>query len=432
MKKAATAEIIVFVAFFALVISTFFGMNGTNQTVAKDKEVTTLTFTNSWGGTDAKANCLDSLLTSFNNYNDDIKVDNKSISGDDFLPYLKEKFKTGDDPEVFGLWPGSDIRTLIAAGKVADLTEILKNDPKWVSMFQPADLDLVKTNDHIYGIPVEMTYECLFINKDLFEEYSAPIPTDYSTLKQDIEIFNKNGIVPIAYNSTAEGSYLYQNIAMSIGGKNIEKPFATGTIDKCYIDAMYIMRELYNLGAFPDNNRYISMDSTQRNNLFLEGKAAMIAQGSWFTANCQNKNVDIIKFPKMTEDSGDNMVCGLGCGTFYISKKAYDDPTKREAAIKLLKYLSSYNSCTQLAVDTDMVSCVDLSGIKFSYDKLTEKGVDYINSANVLISPPDSHIRRSVWEDVIVKQFPNMLQDKISPEELWQSAIEQGINEENS
>lgn len=432
MKRAATAVVIVLVAFFALVVSTFLGMNGNGYTVTKEKKVTELTFTNSWGGYDSKASYLDSLLKSFNNNNDDIKVSNKSISGDDFSPYIKEKFSTGDEPDVFGLWPGSDIRTLIAAGKVADLTDILNGDTKWKSSFQSEDLDLVKSNDKIYGIPVEMTFESLFINKDLFNKYNAPIPSDYESLKQDILIFNQNGIVPIAYNSTPEGSYLYQNIAMSIGGKKVEKPFKDETVDSCYIDAMYIMRDLYNLGAFPEKSKLISMDSNERDNLFLEKKAAMITQGSWFTAKCKNKDVEMIRFPKINENSTDNMIYGLGCGTFYMSSKAYNDPKKREASIKLLKYLSSYNSCAMLAKGTDMVSCVNLDGIEIDYDKLTQRGIDNIKSAEVLVGPPDSYVRRSVWEDVIVKEFPKVLDGSLSPEEIWQKAIQSGIMEDKS
>ena len=53
-----------------------------------------------------------------------------------------------------------------------------------------------------------------------------------------------------------------------------------GKLDDAYIKGMDYMRELYRLHAFPDN--LFMIDDKGRNNLFLEKKAAMIVQGSWF------------------------------------------------------------------------------------------------------------------------------------------------------
>jgi raffinose/stachyose/melibiose transport system substrate-binding protein len=63
---------------------------------------------NSWGGENRSAAILQRLLQDFMAENPDIKVKNESIWGDDFLPSIKTKFATGNDPDVFGLWPGSD------------------------------------------------------------------------------------------------------------------------------------------------------------------------------------------------------------------------------------------------------------------------------------------------------------------------------------
>lgn len=430
MKRAATVVFVVFVAFFALVFSTVFGLKSNNNTDNSTKKDTVkLTFINSWGGYDAKANCLDGLLDSFSKSNKDIEVINKSISGDDFLPTLKEKFASGDQPDVFGLWPGSDIRMLISAGKVADLTDLLDKDNKWENSFDEKNWSLVRQNGKIYGIPVEMTFEGLYINKDLFNKYKVEIPKNYDDLLDAVKIFRKNGITPIAFNCKPEGSYLYQNIAMSLGGKNIEHPFTDDKIDPCYIKAMYVMRDLFNLGAFPKNSECFTMESNARDDLFLNGKAAMIVQGSWFAGKCKDKNIVIVQFPKMSAQSQNNMVYGLGCGSFYISQKSYKDPQKREACIKLLKFLTSRNASVRLAQQTDMISNVDIRSYNIKYSDLTNNGIELKNSANILVGPPDSYINRNVWEDVIVADFPDMLSDRISPEDLWKKAIEDGAEE---
>lgn len=430
MKRAAAVVALVFAVFLLLVISTFYGVKGTlDSGHNNDMQTTQLTFMNSWGGYDAKAGALEELLSEFQEKNKDIVVVNQSMWGDDFLPAIKEKFATGDPPDVFGLWPGSDIRNLIAAGQVADLTDLINSDPEWKNSFGGDMWAQVEQNGRIYGLPVEVVFEGLFVNNDLFKKYGVEIPKDYDGLVKAIKVFKANGVIPIAFNCKPEGTYLYQNIAMSLGGKNIESPFNNGKIDDCYIKAMYIMRDLYKLGAFPESNECFSMESNTRDDLFLNKKAAMIAQGSWFIEKCTSKDVKLVEFPRMSPSSQHCVVYGLGCGTFYISHKAWNDPVKREKAVKLLKFLTSKEASVKLAQQTDMVSNVDISEYNIQYSDLTETGLNLIKNAAILVGPPDSYITRSVWESIIVNNFPDMLTGKISPEKLWDIAIKAGAEE---
>lgn len=61
----------------------------------------------------------------------------------------------------------------------------------------------------------------LYVNKDIFERYNIKIPTTYDELKTAVIQLRKHNIIPIAYNTTSEGSYLYQNIIMKLAGKDI-------------------------------------------------------------------------------------------------------------------------------------------------------------------------------------------------------------------
>lgn len=417
--------------FFVVVFLTFYGFKNTlSSGHIETAQTTTLTFMNSWGGYDSKAAVIDDILSDFQKKNPCVSVVNQTLSGDDFLPAIKEKFSTGEQPDVFGLWPGSDIRSMIAAGKVADLTEMINSDPAWKKSFTGGMWKNVIQNGRIYGLPVEITFEGLFINKMMFEEYHVPVPKDYKGLLLAIKTFKAHNIIPIAFNCKPEGSYLYQNIAMSLGGKAVEKPFSNGKINRSYIDAMYIMRDLYAMGAFPPNDSCFTMESNERDDLFTKKKkAAMIVQGSWFIDKCTDHAFELVAFPRMSPKSQNNVIYQLGCGSFYISEKAWKDPAKRKQAIKLLKYITSKDSCAMLARKTDMVSNVSLSGEKIHYGSLTQVGLSMIKNAKNRVGAPDSYFTRSVWESVIIKNFPDMLSDHISPEKLWQEAIAAGAEE---
>ena len=211
-----------------------------------------LRFISSWGGVDTKSDPLQQVLNGFMEDNPDIEVINESMYGEDFLHKLKTDFASGYNPDVFGLWPGSDIRALVKAGKVADITYLLEEDKEWKDTFGESEWQFTTYDDRIYGLPLEIIYECLFINRDMFVKYNVKVPRTYGDLKQAVIDFRKNGVIPIAYNSTAEGTYLYQNIVARLGGReNVENPFINGSPNKCYVEAMEYVKELYQMEAFP-------------------------------------------------------------------------------------------------------------------------------------------------------------------------------------
>jgi raffinose/stachyose/melibiose transport system substrate-binding protein len=416
----------------SIIIVTLAGCTNQNPVTILEPDVTSeedkivLKFINSWGGSDPKAETLTYVFNTFSAVNNDIEISNESLFGDDFLVKLKTDFATGNDPDVFGLWPGSDIKTLIKVGKVAELTDVLKSDPAWMNSFDPKMWQHTTVGEKIYGLPVEQIFEALYVNVDLFERYNVKIPTNYPELKEAVVAFRSNDVIPIAFNCKAEGSYLYQNMAMMIGGKSaIEEPISENQINPCFITAMEYMKELYELDAFPED--MYTMTSVERNNLFIEKKAAMLVQGSWFISAVEERDdVDIVPFPEMVED-GDNyssMIYGLGCGTFYMSQKAWEDPVRREASIRLLRHLTSKETATIFAEKTGMFSCVDIYDTQIKYGKLAIKGISLTNSAKFLVGPPDSYLERTKWEDFIVKYFPYVLQSEITPEELWSQALE--------
>jgi raffinose/stachyose/melibiose transport system substrate-binding protein len=382
-----------------------------------------LRFINSWGGVDSKADTLKQVFNAFMEDNPNIEVVNESMFGDDFLPKLKTDFASGNDPDVFGLWPGSDIRALVKSGKVADLDDELSKDKTWKDSFGKSAWSYTTFDNKIYGLPLEIIYEGLFVNKDLFEKYYVKVPKTFNDLKQAVIKFKSNGIIPIAYNSYAEGTYLYQNIVAMLGGKEeVEHPFNHGKVSKCYLDAVAYLKELYNLGAFSSDA--FTLNSNERNNLFKNKKAAMIIQGSWFNGDLkdQDDTVDIVPFPYIDEKRPSALIYGFGCGAFYMSNVAENDVNKRAGCIKLLKALTSKNTAFLFASQTDMFSNVDISSFDVQYSKLAIKGQELVRNARGLVGPPDSFVDRTVWEELIVKNFPYVLEGRKTAESFWAEA----------
>lgn len=385
-------------------------------------EKVTIRFLNSWGGFDSNAAALKIIFNDFMDANHDIEIINDARFGDDFLPKLKTDFASGNAPDVFGIWPGSDMEALVRAGKAADLTDLLDADPAWKQSFNPDAWSYTTFDGRIYGLPVEIIYEALFVNQSLFDAYNVPIPETYEQLKQAVTIFRDNNMVPIAYNANPEGSYIYQNIIARLGGRQ-----GVEGISECYVQAMRIMKELYDLGAFP-RNAY-SLSDRERNDMFLNGDAAMIVQGSWFTSDLYDAKlqdvVKIIPFPAFDEaETGYPLVYGLGCGTFFMSSSAEKDEVKREASLRLLRALTSPEASLTLTRNSGFISNIDLSDYRDETNDLYDVGIRLIESAEELVPPPDSVVDRVVWEQIIVPGFPDIFQKgEVGIQQVWPRAV---------
>ena len=167
------------------------------------------------------------------------------------------------------------------------------------TIFNSNTWEYTMVNKRIYGLPFERIYEGLFVNKKMFSKYNVKVPETFEELLTAVKVFSSNKIPSISYNSTAEGSYLYQAIVAGLGGKkNVEEPFADKTDKNCYVEGMRVMKQLYDMGAFPAD--CFLMSSVDRDERFLDGKIPMIVQGTWFNGKFDSKDkwVDFVPFPR--------------------------------------------------------------------------------------------------------------------------------------
>lgn len=388
-----------------------------------ENSVTEIRFLSSWGGVDAYSDTLNFVLNKFEEENKDISVVNESLFGDDFLVKVQTDFASGNSPDVFGLWPGSIRDLLIKNSKMADITDVLNSDIAWKNSFYPDMWRYVTYNGRVYGVPFEIIMECLFINKDIFERYNLQVPQDFNQLKEVCKKLRNYGVIPIAFNSQPEGTYIYQNIIVNLGEKQeVENPLHSNKVTLPYLKGLEYLKDLYKIGAFPDN--YYTLSSKQRNDLFLKKKAAMIVQGSWFFSKCDPKTVEIVFFPKIHKTSSKSLIYGLGGGTFYISNLAWRDSKKKAASIKLLKFLTSEENARIFVERTGLIPNVKLSGMVKIQNPLRSKAEGLIKEASELVGPPDHFIDRNVWDNVIARKIPYVFEGKMTSQQLWNEAIQ--------
>ncbi len=117
------------------------------------------------------------------------------------------------------------------------------------------------------------------------------------------------------------------------------------------------IKELYEAGYFPENTNSAKDDETFA--MFTSGKAAFLIDGSWkvggITAACQSDpddastldtdmlaNFGVTYVPAKAESDrkSTDLIGGISSG-YYITRKAWDDEAKRDAAVKFVSHMTT-------------------------------------------------------------------------------------------
>lgn len=308
-----------------------------------------------FGGTDAAREAFQGALDEFTKNNPNVTIENDTMSANDdgFRTKVNTDMTSGNEPDLLFYFVGADAQGFIDAGKVVPMNDILDANAEWKAGFTPSALENTRQKDgNIYAIPLTGFYEGLFVNKKLFKDNNLELPTDWDKLKKAVETFAAKGIIPLAAPFD-QSHYVVEHFILSAAGPESQAKGLADAIDPNWEKGYAAMKELYDLGAFPKDAATI--DLGMASNYYGEGKAAMILEGSWafggFTDAGVKDNTTVIPFPVVPGGvgSGKDIIGGFGTG-FYLTKATYDNADKKDAAIELLKHMTSPPIIQKIAV----------------------------------------------------------------------------------
>ncbi|GIP24302.1 sugar ABC transporter substrate-binding protein [Paenibacillus sp. J22TS3] len=350
----------------------------------KDEPVTLRVFS-TFGGTDAGRAAFQKVLDHFTAKHPNVTIDNDVMSANDngFRTKVNTDMNSGNEPDLLFYFVGADAEGFVKAGKVIPMNELLDADADWKNGFKPDALKLVQQKDgNIYAIPLTGFYEGLFVNKAIFEKHKLELPTDWAKLKTAVKTLASKGITPISAPFD-QSHYLIENCILSAAGPDGHHKGLLSGIDPNWGKGLAGLKELYDLGAFPKDAATIDLNMAM--NYYSEGLSAMIIEGSW-AINSMSEQVrnttTVLPFPAITGGvgSGKDIIGGFSTG-FYMAKKTYEDTKKKDAAVALLKHLTSPESIKIIAesnggtpaanVEVTGLPQVALDGFKMAADAPT-------------------------------------------------------------
>ncbi|MDL2287677.1 extracellular solute-binding protein [Eubacteriales bacterium OttesenSCG-928-G02] len=279
-----------------------------------------------------------------------VKINDKSKASDEvWKQSVLKSFEDGTEPDVLFFFTGADANDFVKDKKVVSITEIRSEYPDYASNMRDAMLPVSNYDGRQYALPVNGYWEGLFVNKKVLADCGIEIPGADYTWEQfiiDCTIIKDKGYTPIACSLNAIPHYWFEFCVFNNGSivdhTNIPKSSDDKIADK-WIKAFDDIKNLYDKGFFPESTT--TMTDDEACNLMVENKAAFLLEGSWkvgwFQKNTENiDDFTVTYVPAKGNRRATDIVAGLSMG-YYISRKAWNDPKKREACVKFITAMTT-------------------------------------------------------------------------------------------
>lgn len=309
--------------------------------------------------------------TNAQNYKDAVKdweaktgnsiVDTSATADETFKARVATDFETGSEPDVLFFFNGADSNSFVEAGKVVPIDEIRAEYPDYASNMNDDLIPASLVDGKRYAVPANGIWEAMFVNMEVLEAAGVAKPgADYTMdqFKADCEKIKAAGYAPIAAALGNIPHYWWEFAIFNnqSPATHLEIPENAGDeIGQTWVAGMNDIKELYELGYFPENTLSATDDETFA--MFTEGKAAFLLDGSWkvggIVGACQSDpndpatldvdkldKFDVTYVPGKGDRKATDLIGGLTSG-YFITRKAWDDPEKRAAAVDFVQHMTS-------------------------------------------------------------------------------------------
>lgn len=327
----------------------------------KEGEQLEISVTTTFAGEDGNAKNYKTAIEGFTGKTG-IKINDSSANADEnFKARIQTDFQAGSEPDVLFFFTGADASAFIEQDKVVPIDEIRSVYPDFATNMKEDWLPTNLVNEKNYAVPVNGFWEAMFCNTEVLDAAGVQVPgADYTwgQFKVDCQKIKNAGYIPIA---AALGHIPHYWWELSIfnhttPGTHTEVPSDTRSGNgPAWVQGMEDIKELYELGYFPENTNYATDDETF--SLFTESKAAFLVDGSWkvggIVSACQTDpekadtldtekldKFDVTFVPTKGKRKTTDLIGGLSMG-YYITRKAWNDPAKRDASVKFVEYMTS-------------------------------------------------------------------------------------------
>lgn len=395
----------------------------------------TLNVVTSYGGDDGSRPAFEAAVAAYEAATGNKVKDGSATSNEGWKAKVLADFETGSEPDVLFFFTNADADPIINAGRVVSIEEIREEYPDYASNMKQSMLAQAADGKH-YAVPAAGYWENLFVNKTVLNACGVPIPDANYTWEQflaDCETIRNKGYIPIACSLVEVPHYLFEFAVMNNG--TVENHLEVPTLDengnlrddevsRKWVAALNDIRELYRRGYFPSNTLTVSDEETL--SLFGNGKAAFLVDGSWQVGHLGELYGDRIEdmavrfVPAKGERKATEGIGGISMG-YFITRKAWKDPEKRDAAVKFVSMLTS-NEILSTFIKTEVTALID--GAKPVGLNALEQSAADTNAQLTQVSPAVQDTISAEAKSTLFTSIQKVVTGQMTAEQAVASAIQ--------
>ncbi|WP_325199084.1 ABC transporter substrate-binding protein [Oscillibacter sp.] len=326
------------------------GSNSGGQDAAKPSSSSVeLNVVTSYGGDDGHRKDYENAVKGYEEATGNKVLDASATSNEEWKAKVLTDFETGTEPDVLFFFTNADAEPIVKAGKVVDIATIRAEYPDYGSNMRDSML-AVASDGKNYAVPSSGFWENMFVNTKVLSDCGVAIPGPDYTWDQfltDCQAIKDKGYTPIACSLFEVPHYWFEFCVMNNGtlANQLDLPAsADDAAGQKWVAALNDIKDLYEKGFFPANT--LTATDAETVQLFGDGEAAFLIDGSWkVTHFVDNYPEHLDEFaisyvPAKGERKASEAIGGISMG-YFITKKAWDDPAKREAAVQFVEHMTS-------------------------------------------------------------------------------------------
>ncbi len=356
-------------------------------------EPVTLNVVTTYADTDSNAGNFQTAVAEWEKLTGHGVNDGSAVSNEAFKARVQADFENGTEPDVLFYFNGSGSNNFVKSGKVVPLEEIRAEYPEYASNMNDSLMAPSPVDGKIYAVPVNGYWEALYVNKTIVEScgFSVPGPdTAWDEFLEMCEGIREKGYTPIAVSLGEVPHYWFEFTIynhLNPAKHSVLPLSAEDEYGLAWQAGLEDIKGLYEAGYLPEDT--LTATNDEISDLFLQGQAAFLLDGSWkvgsivksFRSSDQAEadetklqNFTITYVPGAGERKSTDIISGLSSG-YYITRKAWEDPEKRAAAVSFVEYMTSAAVVTRFAgtgatalkngamIDEDKLSSLERAGM---------------------------------------------------------------------
>jgi raffinose/stachyose/melibiose transport system substrate-binding protein len=272
-------------------------------------------------------------------------------------------------PDLF-LLQRSELQTLEASGKLYDFAPALAADKGWKGSFYPGSFSaLTDKRGHVWAIPEERDAIGIYYNKALFAKAGVKsFPATWPQFLQTCAKLKASGSICFAMDGNWVTLLMWANLigTQSAGARFLVTGTATGgyASNPAVVKATEFLKALHTSGYV--NSDAFTGDYNNAATPFIQGQAAMIANGPWMVqSDIKGKNalpnlysqIGYAPSPGWTAN-GRGLIVVAGNGGWVSGTR---DAAKQKAVLAFMKFVTSPTLSFQQTLKTGAYPSVKLT-----------------------------------------------------------------------